>query len=172
MNYLQKTNIYNKERSENKYLPASTFKIVNTLIALQEKIVKDENEIIKWNGKDYGMAVWNKDQNMKTAFATSCVWFYQELSKKIGNDIYLKYLKNINYGNEKTGPIVESFWLEGDLRITAVEQIELLRKIYNKELIYLGKNHDKKHQHKNETIIVSIYVCNNSSCSRIHIRSL
>ena len=79
-----KTNIYNKERSENKYLPASTFKIVNTLIALQEKIVKDENEIIKWNGKDYGMAVWNKDQNMKTAFATSCVWFYQELSKKIG----------------------------------------------------------------------------------------
>jgi beta-lactamase class D len=88
-----KTYIYNKERSENKYLPASTFKIVNTLIALQEKIVKDENEIIKWNGKDYGMAVWNKDQNMKTAFATSCVWFYQELSKKIGNDIYLKYLK-------------------------------------------------------------------------------
>ncbi len=136
-----KTNIYNKERSENKYLPASTFKIVNTLIALQEKIVKDENEIIKWNGKDYGMAVWNKDQNMKTAFATSCVWFYQELSKKIGNDIYLKYLKNINYGNEKTGPIVESFWLEGDLRITAVEQIELLRKIYNKELKFDERNY-------------------------------
>ena len=87
------------------------------------------------------MAVWNKDQNMKTAFATSCVWFYQELSKKIGNDIYLKYLKNINYGNEKTGPIVESFWLDGDLRISAVEQIELLRKIYNKELKFDERNY-------------------------------
>ena len=68
-------------------------------------------------------------------------WYTFRLTNTIGNDIYLKYLKNINYGNEKTGPIVESFWLEGDLRITAVEQIELLRKIYNKELKFDERNY-------------------------------
>jgi beta-lactamase class D len=125
-----KTYIYNDKRSKERFLPASTFKIVNTLIALQEKAVRDENEIIQWDGKDKGIPDWNKNQNMKIAFPVSCVWFYQELAKKVGNGKYLSYLKKMNYGNMKTGKDVDSFWLDGDLRISALEQIDVLRNIY------------------------------------------
>lgn len=125
--------IINEERSEQRFLPASTFKIPNTLIVLQEGIIKDENEIIKWDGKDKGISEWNKDQSLKTALPSSCVWFYQELAKKVGNEKYSKYLSEINYGNAKVGTSVDNFWLEGDLRISAKEQIDFLKKVYTEE---------------------------------------
>lgn len=121
---------FNKTRSTERFLPASTFKIPNTLIALQEKAVKDETDTFQWNGHVYDFPDWNKDQNLKSAFQASCVWFYQELAKKIGNGKYLKYLKTLNYGNMKTGTSVESFWLDGDLRISAAEQVEFLKNCY------------------------------------------
>lgn len=125
--------ILNKKRSEQRFLPASTFKIPNTLIALQEGIIKDENDIIRWNGEDKGLADWNKDQNLKSAFPVSCVWFYQELAKKVGMDNYLDYLDELNYGNKKTGANVDTFWLEGEIRISAKEQIDFLKKVYKEE---------------------------------------
>lgn len=163
----EESHIYNRERSAKRYLPASTFKILNTLIALQEKVVKDENEIVKWDGKDYGMKMWNEDQNMKKAFTRSCVWFYQKLAKDIGDDLYLEYLKNINYGNAKTGSEVHSFWLNGDLRISSIEQIEFLKGIYNREYEFAEENYDilekimtveenEKYQIKAKTGVVAV----------------
>ena len=76
--------IHDDERANSRMVPASTFKIPNTLIALEEKAVADEKEIIKWDGVDKGMAVWNKDQSIQTAFPSSCVWFYQALAKRVG----------------------------------------------------------------------------------------
>ncbi len=101
--------LYNKERAGKKFLPASTFKIPNTLIALDEDAIADEKEIIKWDGKDRGWASWNKDHSLETAFPISCVWFYQELAKRIGNIKYLSHLDRLNYGNKKTGPEVTTF---------------------------------------------------------------
>ncbi len=125
--------IINKERSGVGFLPASTFKIPNTLIALQEGAIEDENEIIKWDGTDKGNPQWHKDQSLKEAFPSSCVWFYQELAKRVGNENYLAYLSDLNYGNKRTGARVEDFWLEGDIRISATEQISFLKKVYNEE---------------------------------------
>lgn len=122
--------IYNKKRAKQSFLPASTFKIVNTLIALEERVIQDENEIIKWDGIDKGYAPWNQDQTLVTAFPISCVWFYQELAKRIGNNNYLTYLKKLNYGNRKTGKELTTFWLDGELRISALEQINIIRNIY------------------------------------------
>ncbi len=137
-----KMHIYNEKRSKIRFLPASTFKIINTLISLQEKAVKDENEVIKWDGQDRGMADWNKDQNMKSAFQISCVWFYQELAKRVGKDIFVSYLKKMNYGNFQTGERVDSFWLDGDLRISAVEQINVLKNIYKEKYAFDRKNYE------------------------------
>lgn len=137
-----KENILNKERSEERFLPASTFKIPNTLIALQEGVIKDENDIIKWDGKDKGFPEWNKDQTLKTAFPSSCVWFYQELAKGVGLSNYEKYLKELNYGNMKTGALVDTFWLAGDIRISAKEQIEFLKKLYREEFNFDQANYD------------------------------
>ncbi|MCX5806175.1 MAG: class D beta-lactamase [Proteobacteria bacterium] len=135
MNY-----VHNSRRSETRFIPASTFKIPNTLIALEEGAVKNEKEVIKWDGKDKGLDAWNKDQSLETAFPLSCVWFYQELAKRVGNENYLIQLKKLEYGNEKTGPDVTTFWLEGDLKISAREQIHFLKKLYEESLPYSKGN--------------------------------
>jgi beta-lactamase class D len=128
--------LYNKDRAEKRFLPASTFKIPNTLIALDEGTIASETEIIKWDGNDKGWSPWNKDQSLKTAFPISCVWFYQDLAKRIGNKVYLSHLSRMKYGNMKTGPEVTKFWLEGDLKISAREQIGFLKQLYKEDLPY------------------------------------
>lgn len=125
---------YNLPRAQQGFLPASTFKIPNTLIALKEGVIAEGKEIIKWDGKDKGWSEWNKDQSLESAFPLSCVWFYQELAGKIGNKRYLKNLRKIRYGNQLTGRNVTTFWLEGDLRINALEQIEFLKRMYKGDL--------------------------------------
>ncbi len=132
--------VHNKKRSLNRFLPASTFKIPNTLIALKEKAIKDEKQTIKWDGTKKGMAVWDQDQTLTTAFKRSCVWCYQEFAEKIGNDKYLEYLNLLNYGTKKTGRDIRTFWLTGDLAISAKEQINFLIKLYKEELPFLTKD--------------------------------
>lgn len=125
---------HNAPRASRRFLPASTFKIPNTLIALEERAVVDKMETVPWDGVDRGWDVWNRDQNLESAFPVSCVWFYQELAKRIGHEPYLDYFQRMDYGNKKTGDDVSTFWLEGDLRISADEQIEFLRKLCNRDL--------------------------------------
>ena len=55
------------------YTPASTFKIVNSLIGIQTGIITDENMVIKWDGVKRWNEDWNKDLTMKEAFAVSAV---------------------------------------------------------------------------------------------------
>lgn len=133
--------VHNSRRSETRLIPASTFKIPNTLIALEEGAIKDEKEVVKWDGRRHeGFDAWNKDQTLQTAFPVSCVWFYQELAKRVGNEKYLAHLKKLGYGNEKTGPDVTTFWLDGDLRISAKEQIDFLKRLYTESLPYSKGN--------------------------------
>ncbi|MCP4138281.1 MAG: class D beta-lactamase [bacterium] len=129
----QKEYIFNNKRVNKRFIPASTFKIPNTLIALQEKAIKNENERIKWDGKDRGWPAWNKDHSLATAFPATCIWFYRELARRVGLRKYNAYVNKINYGNKKTGNAVDLFWLEGDIRISAREQIDFLKKIYNEK---------------------------------------
>jgi len=133
------TYIYNNERAIKRFIPASTFKIPNTLISLEERVIKDEFETIKWDGKIRSYSPWNKDQTLQSAISVSCVWCYQKFAKEIGNNKYLIYLKKIHYGNEQTGSNVSTFWLEGDIKISAIEQINLLKKLYKNELPFEQK---------------------------------
>ena len=132
--------IHNSVRAKRRYLPASTFKIPNTLIALEEGVIKDDKEVIKWDGRDKGWPAWNKDQTLKAAFSISCVWCYQEFAKHIGNELYVQYLNKLNYGNKSTGKDVTTFWLDGELGISANEQINFLRKIYLDNLPIKSRN--------------------------------
>ncbi len=126
----------NPERVKNAYLPASTFKIPNTLIALDEGAISDPDEIFKWDGKIRFVDSWNQDHSLRTAFPASVVWFYQELASRVGNDAYLKQLSDLHYGNMQTGPELTTFWLDGDLRISSLEQIAFLKRLYRNELPY------------------------------------
>ncbi|MBQ4863044.1 class D beta-lactamase [Pseudoalteromonas sp. MMG013] len=111
------------------FVPASTFKIPNTLIILEEGLIKDTSEVITWDGIVREYAPWNKDQTLKTAFQFSCVWCYQRYAKKLGTVKYLEYLKAFGYGNQLTGRDVTRFWLDGDLRVSVQDQIRFLRKL-------------------------------------------
>ena len=115
---------------EERFIPASTFKIPNTLIFLEEGLIKDSSEVIAWDGVEREYAQWNKDQTLKTAFQYSCVWCYQRYAKKVGNIKYHEYLRDFNYGNQLTGSEITRFWLDGDLKVSVREQIVFLRKLY------------------------------------------
>ncbi len=135
--------ISDEKRAKQQLPPASTFKIANTLIALEEKAIKNELEIIKWDGIDKGWEPWNQDHSIKSGFPVSCVWCYQELAKRIGIYNYQRHLKQLNYGNMQVGENLTRFWLNGDLKISALEQIEFLQKLYTNNLPYTQKNIDK-----------------------------
>ena len=132
--------VYNLERSLNQYLPASTYKILNSLIALETKVIKDENEIIKWDGVKRFYEMWNKDQTLGSAIKYSCVWAYQELARRIGKEKMQYYLDTVKYGNSQIGEDIDNFWLQGDLRISAQEQIEFINKFLNHDLPFSVQN--------------------------------
>ena len=131
---------HNVDKMTSANIPASTFKIPNTLIALEEGVIKDQFETIKWDGVNRAYEPWNSDQTLVTAFARSCVWCYQHFAAKIGNVKYLHDLDEFDYGNKKTGNDVTTFWLEGDLRISPRQQIAFLRKVYFEDLPIKSRN--------------------------------
>jgi len=134
--------VYNEARSIERFSPASTFKLPNTLIALDAHVVDSKDTIFKWDGTDKGLPQWNSDQTLETALKVSCVWCYQEIARKVGSEKYESVLAQINYGNHSTGSHVDLFWLNGDLRISAAEQIEFLRRLNNYELPFRRENMD------------------------------
>lgn len=133
--------VHNRKRSTEQLLPASTFKIPNSLIALDAGVISGIDDTIAWDGSDKGWDQWNRDHTMKTAFPVSCVWFYQELAQRVGILKYNKYLADLSYGNKTAGPDITTFWLEGDLAISAREQIEFLRSFYSEKLPFSIEHH-------------------------------
>ena len=133
---------YNDKRAKQRFTIASTFKIFNTLIALQENAIKP-NEILKWDGTVHPeFPAWDQDQTLESAFKLSCVWCYQELAKRIGDTHYQKYLTNAHYGVLHQPFNTTTFWLDGSLKISAIEQIEFLKKVYLKTLLFSAENYD------------------------------
>lgn len=126
--------VYNPQRANSQFVPASTYKILNSLIALETGVVRDENEVIKWDGVKREIPAWNKDQTMKTAIKDSVVWFYQELARRIGQQRMQRYINLANYGNRNISGSIDRFWLDGGLRITPKEQIDFLVKLYQNKL--------------------------------------
>jgi beta-lactamase class D len=130
----QKKYVYNEQRANQPLLPASTFKIPNTLIALDMNLIENENAIIVWDKQEREITQWNQDQTLKSAFQNSCVWCYQYFALQLSIEQYKNYLKILHYGNEEIGESVTSFWLDGQLRITPYQQIAFLKKLHNNEL--------------------------------------
>ncbi|MFT3784328.1 MAG: class D beta-lactamase [Nibricoccus sp.] len=121
-------------RADEAFLPASTFKIPNSLIALECGAVANPDVVLKWDGKDRGFAAWNHDQAMREAFRNSTVWFYQELARRVGEERMKHWVSQFQYGNENIAGGIDVFWLQGELRISAVQQIEFLVRLRNDEL--------------------------------------
>ncbi len=125
---------YNTALCDSGYIPASTFKIPNSLIALEEGVVIDTNQVFIWDGQKWPNEPWNRNQTLKTAIKYSCIWVYFEIAKQVGIDKYYDYVKSFNYGNQDLAGPPTRFWLAGKFRISANQQIEFLNKFYNYKL--------------------------------------
>ena len=130
-NYLR----YNPELCKVRFTPASTFKILNSLIGIETTAVESEDEIMKWDGKEFSrMKAWMRDHDMKSAIKFSVVWFYQELARRIGEEKMKFYLDETGYGNKDMSGGIDKFWLTGSLQISTDEQVEFLKKLNEDKL--------------------------------------
>ena len=126
--------VYNMMMDTTRVLPASTFKIVNSLIGLETGKITDENMIIKWDGVKRSHPEWNKDMSMKEAFKVSNVGYYQEVARRIGADTLKRWIDSISYGNKNINGPVDSFWLNNRLKISPDEQLGLMKRLYFDQL--------------------------------------
>jgi beta-lactamase class D len=125
--------VHDEGRSSRKFPVASTFKILNTLIALEEGAIA-EGDTFTWDGVAREVPGWNGDQTLDSAFKLSCVWCYQALARRVGAAKYQRYLAATGYG-ELSAPFDETaFWLDGSLRISAAGQIEFLKAVHRRSL--------------------------------------
>ncbi len=133
---------YNPQRCARQFLPASTFKIFNSLVGLETGVIKDENYVIKWDSTEYDIKSWNHDQTLQSAIKNSVVWYYRELARRVGLRRMQRYLDEVGYGNMSIGGGVDNFWLDGSLQISADEQIEFLKRLYFENLPFSKRSMD------------------------------
>ena len=126
---------YNLPRyRDSAFLPASTFKIVNSLVGLQTGVISGDNMVIKWDGVQRSNPAWNKDLSMYEAFRVSAVPYFQEVARRIGKDTMQHWLDTLSYGTVKIKGPVDSFWLDNSLKIKPDEQLGLVKRLYFNQL--------------------------------------
>jgi len=114
--------------------PASTSKIFNSLVFIEEGILKDEYETVKWDGVKRWIDDWNQDLDLRRAFKYSALWVYAKLAPKVGREKYLRYLDKCEYGNKVIGAHVDSFWIDNSHKISPVQQVNFLRNLDEEKL--------------------------------------
>lgn len=120
------------------YIPASTYKIPNSIIGLETGVIRDTNMVIPWDREVRKRPEWNKDMKLREAFAVSCVPWYQELARRIGQARMDEWLKKLRYGNMNSGGGLDKFWLSGDIRVSHRQQLDFLWRFRN-GLLPIGK---------------------------------
>jgi beta-lactamase class D len=133
---------YNPDRCAEQFLPASTFKILNSLIGLETGVIPDENYVVEWDGTNYNVPIWHQDHSLRTAIDNSVVWYYQELARQVGEEEMHAHVEATGYGNADTSGNIESFWLDGALRISPDEQVDFLKCLYHDELPFSKRSMD------------------------------
>ncbi len=126
--------VYNMALDTMRFSPASTFKIVNSLIGLQTGKITGDSMVIKWDGIKRPIDAWNKDMNMIEAFKVSCVPYYQEVARRIGKDTMKAWIDSLKYGNRNIAGPVDSFWLNNQLKISPDEQLGMVKRLYFDQL--------------------------------------
>lgn len=127
--------VWNEARAKERFTPASTFKIANSLIGLDTGAVKSVDEVLPYGGKPQRFKHWERDMHLRDAIKASNVPIYQELARRIGLERMRARVKKLGYGNMEIGNVVDRFWLDGPLAISAVEQTEFLGRLVEGKLL-------------------------------------
>lgn len=114
--------------------PASTFKIPHAIAALESGVIKGANDVIPYDGTPRENEAWRRDHTLASAMRYSVVWYFQEIAKRLGMSGEDFYLRRLRYGNADPSSGLTTFWLGGSLRISPIEQMTFLRRLYYSEL--------------------------------------
>lgn len=120
---------HNATRAAKRFIPASTFKIPNSIIGLETGVVKSADEVLPYGGKPQPFPDWEHDMGLREAIRLSAVPIYQELARRIGPARMKEWVARLEYGNANIGTTVDRFWLDGPLEISAVEQTQFLDRL-------------------------------------------
>lgn len=134
--------VVDRDRAEQRFVPASTFKIANSLIALETGVVKDETEVIPYGGQPQPVKAWEKDMDLREAVRVSNVAVFQELARRIGVERMQEGIDRLRYGNGQLGDVVDRFWLDGPLEISAMEQARFTAALAEKRLAVSARSQE------------------------------
>lgn len=140
--------IYNSELAVTRRSPCSTFKIISSLIALENGIIEPDSSIRKWSGEMFWNEKWNNDIDFDGAFHESCVWYFREIIDEIGQKLMQEELDRLEYGNcdisdwegrlntNNNNRALTGFWIESSLAISPKEQTEVMERIFGETSAY------------------------------------
>lgn len=132
--------IYNREAGTRRVSPDSTYKIYSALAALEIGTITPEASLLSWDGTSYPFEAWNQDQTLDTAMKRSVNWYFTSLDEKTGLPRLRQYLDTIGYGNRDLSGGIGRYWIQSSLKISPVEQVELLARFYQDELPFRSEN--------------------------------
>lgn len=133
-------NIYDMEHAVLRTAPYSTYKIYDALFGLEEGIITPGDSFMAWNGTSYPFEEWNADQDLCSAMQSSVNWYFQKIDEHLGASALYSYIKEIGYGNENINSDLSSYWMQSSLKISPVEQVELLTDLYNNNFGFTQEN--------------------------------
>lgn len=140
--------IFNRELALTRRSPCSTFKIISSLIALENGILDPEHSIRTWSKETFWNEKWNKDIDFREAFRESCVWYFREVIDEIGQETMQEELDKLLYGNcdisdwegrlntNNSNRALTGFWIESSLAISPKEQTKVMERIFCEDSVY------------------------------------
>lgn len=132
--------IYNEELAATRVSPNSTYKIYSALLALEQGYITPNASTLQWNGQAYPFTEWNQAQTLRSAMQNSVNWYFQTLDQYVDFDTFQDFYTSMGYGNHDLSGERTDFWLESSLKISPLEQVELLEKLYTNELLFQESN--------------------------------
>ena len=135
-----KWNIYNMDHASTRVSPNSTYKIYDALLGLESGIITPEHSTFTWNGEPYPFNSWEADQDLTSAIHNSVNWYFQAIDSQAGFEAVRTFLQTINYGNQNTGTNLNLYWTDFSLKISPIEQVELLQDFYQNNFHFDSKN--------------------------------
>jgi len=127
---------------EEQITPASTFNIVVALMGYDSGILTDEHTPLLPYKSGYASWIkeWQTDTDPSSWIANSTVWYAQQVTTRLGQQRFQRYIDSFNYGNRDVSGdagqhngLTQS-WIGSSLQISPAGQLEFLRKIVTRQL--------------------------------------
>lgn len=121
--------VCNEARARQRYTPASTFDIAAALVGIDAGAIGDEHETFRWDGRPRPRPELERDHDLASGMRDNADWMFQEVARRTGKARMREGLARLGYGNRDLAGGIDHFWLQGGLRVSAMEQVQFLHRL-------------------------------------------